>query len=115
MKRDDPGSHARILAVVRQVPAGSVTTYGEVAALAGFPGHARLVGYALHALPRHTTVPWHRVINASGGISLGRAQPGGELVQRLLLEAEGIEFLGNGKVSLERWRWQPELPLDFQE
>ena len=63
----DDGSHNRIFEVVRRIPAGRVLTYGDVAALAGLPGHARLVGYALHALPPGTTVPWHRVINARGG------------------------------------------------
>ena len=100
-------SYPRIHAVVRRIPAGLVLTYGEVAALAGLPRHARLVGYALHALPAHSAVPWHRVINARGGISTGRAFPGGELLQRQLLEAEGVEFDANGRVSLERFRWRP--------
>jgi methylated-DNA-protein-cysteine methyltransferase related protein len=100
------GKHDRIYQVVRRIPRGSVSTYGDVAALAGLPGHARLVGYALHALPATTAVPWHRVINHRGGISLGRAHPGGELVQRQLLEAEGVEFLPDGRVPLRRFRWQ---------
>ena len=60
---------ARIYAVVRRIPRGTVATYGQVAERAGYPGHARQVGYALHALPPGTTVPWHRVINASGEVS----------------------------------------------
>lgn len=99
--------HQRIYAIVRQIPPGSVATYGDVATLAGLPGHARLVGYALHALPEFTDVPWQRIINAKGGISLGRAYPGGELHQRHLLEAEGISFDANGKIDLKRFRWQP--------
>jgi methylated-DNA-protein-cysteine methyltransferase related protein len=75
--------------------------------LAALPGHARLVGYALHALPEHTSVPWHRVVNARGGISVGRAHPGGEVVQRALLEAEGVTFEPNGRIDLRRFRWRP--------
>ncbi len=63
-------SYQRIYAVVRRVPKGQVATYGQVAALAGLPGNARLVGYAMHALPSHTKVPWHRVINAKGEVSV---------------------------------------------
>jgi methylated-DNA-protein-cysteine methyltransferase related protein len=104
---NEEGTHSTIHAVVGRIPPGRVSTYGDVAVLAGLPGQARLVGYALHALPEHTRVPWHRVINARGGISLGRAFPGGELVQRRLLEAEGIEFGPGGRVPLERYRWRP--------
>ena len=64
----------RIYEIVRKVPRGRVATYGQVAALAGLKGHARQVGYALHALPNGTTVPWHRVINAQGRVS-PRAEP----------------------------------------
>jgi methylated-DNA-protein-cysteine methyltransferase related protein len=101
------GTYRRIYDVVRQIPAGSVATYGDVAVLAGLPGQARLVGYALHALPSYTAVPWHRVINARGVLSVGRAIPGGELVQRRLLEREGIGFDANGRVQLRRYRWRP--------
>lgn len=106
--RDDEGTHNRIHAVVRRIPPGRVLTYGDVAALAGMPGQARLVGYALHALPPHTTVPWHRVINHRGGISTGRAYPGGELRQRMLLEAEGVAFGASGRTSLKTYRWDPD-------
>jgi methylated-DNA-protein-cysteine methyltransferase-like protein len=100
------GSYAAIYHIVRQIPRGRVATYGQVAQLAGLPGHARQVGYALHALPSGTTVPWHRVVNAAGGISL-RAASGAELSQRMLLEREGIRFNGRGRLSLARVRWQP--------
>ena len=89
---------ARIYAVVRAIPRGTVATYGQVAERAGYPGHARQVGYALHALPPGTTVPWHRVINARGEVS---ARADGEvLTQRLLLEREGVRFDARGRV----WR-----------
>lgn len=102
------GSHHRIHAVVRRIPAGRVLTYGDVAAIADMPRHARLVGYALHALPANTTVPWHRVVNHRGAISTGRAWPGGHLLQRRLLEDEGIEFDAAGRLALVRYRWEPD-------
>ena len=100
------GTYARIYAVVRRIPRGRVATYGQVAELAGLPGHARQVGYALHALPAGTAVPWHRVLNSAGALSL-RAAGGGELVQRQLLEREGVRFNLRGRVPLERVRWRP--------
>lgn len=83
-----------------------MATYGQIAALAGRRGHARQVGYAMHALPTHTTVPWHRVINAKGEISR-RRRPTGELEQRILLQREGVEFNWRGRISLERFAWRP--------
>ncbi len=105
MKTHDD-TYSRIYAVVRKIPRGRVATYGQVATLAGLAGHARQVGYALHALPASTTVPWHRVINAQGMISL-RATPGHEPLQRVLLEAEGVVFDTRQRVDLRRWRWRP--------
>ena len=94
----------RIYSVVRAIPRGRVATYGQVAQLAGLPGHARLVGYALAALDVDSDVPWHRVVNARGGISLS---PGSHAAraQRALLEAEGV-VLGAGSVPLDRYRWR---------
>jgi len=99
-------SYQRIYRVVRRIPKGRVATYGQVASLAGLAGHARQVGYALHALPQGSIVPWHRVVNAAGRIST-RATPGGELVQRILLEREGIALDARGTVPLDRHRWRP--------
>lgn len=101
----DSGTYARIYAVVRRIPAGRVATYGQVAGLAGLGGHARQVGYALNALPDGTDVPWQRVINAQGRISI-RAEPGADARQRQLLEAEGIRFGDTGRVSLSTYRWE---------
>ena len=103
-----PASHSyqRIYAVVRRIPRGRVATYGQVAALAGLPGHARQVGYALHALPQGTGLPWHRVINAKGEVSR-RRRPGDELSQRMRLEQEGVGFDLRGRVALARVRWRP--------
>ena len=99
-------SREKIYAVVRRIPRGRVATYGQVAELAGLPGHARQVGYAMAALPSGTAVPWHRVINAAGMVSR-RKMPGEELGQRQLLEAEGVRFNARGRVALEKVRWRP--------
>jgi methylated-DNA-protein-cysteine methyltransferase related protein len=105
-----PGRNPRIWAIVRRIPHGKVATYGQVAALAGLPGHARQVGYALHDLPDGSDVPWHRVINARGEVS-PRAAPGWEGYQRHLLEEEGIRFDPRGRMDLERHRWDPDAGL----
>jgi len=99
-------SYDRIYAVVRRIPRGRVATYGQVAALAGLGGHARQVGYALHALTAERAVPWHRVVNARGQIS-ARAEPGGDQIQRQLLEREGVNFDTEDRLELGRYRWQP--------
>ena len=95
----------RIYEVVRRIPAGKVATYGQVATLAGARGHARQVGYALHDLPDGADVPWHRVINARGQISV-RSFPGSGADQKSLLEAEGIEFDSLERIDLSRFRWR---------
>lgn len=100
-----PISRPRIFATIRKVPRGKVSTYGEIARLAGYPGHARQVGYALHALPQGSIVPWHRIINSSGRISLPPDEGGTE--QRLRLLAEGVLVQPGGKVKLAEYRWIP--------
>jgi len=102
--KQSTGTYARIYSVVRRIPTGRVATYGQVAGLAG---HARQVGYAVSALPDESNVPWHRVINARGAIS-ARGEPGGDLAQRSLLEAEGVQFNADGRISLDRYRWRPQ-------
>lgn len=97
---------SRIYEIVRRIPSGRVATYGQVAELAGLGGHARQVGYALSALPAGTAVPWHRVLNARGEVSL-RSEAGAELSQRMLLEREGVRFDARGRVPLEQVRWRP--------
>ena len=98
-------TYQRIYAVVRRIPRGRVATYGQVAELAGLPGHARQVGYALHALPAGSAVPWHRVINARGEVSR-RSVPGPELSQRMRLEREGVGFDLRGRVDLRASGWR---------
>jgi len=97
--------YTRIYATVRRIPRGRVASYGDIAKRAGAPGRARQVGYAMHALPIGTSVPWHRVINAKGEISR-RSRGGGELTQRMLLQREGVRFDARGRIDLERFGWK---------
>ncbi|HEX7116627.1 MAG TPA: MGMT family protein [Steroidobacter sp.] len=101
-----PGSstiHERIIQAVQRIPRGKVSTYGNVAEVAGLPRRARLVGTVLRQTPASRSLPWHRVINASGRISFPL---GSEAYarQRRKLEAEGVVFVG-GRVDLERYGW----------
>jgi len=99
----------RVYAVVRTVPPGAVTTYGDVAAALGNPRLARQVGWALSALPPDTDVPWQRVINSKGTISF-RGEFGRAEEQRSRLASEGVEANEFGRYDLEdhRW-WFPDL------
>lgn len=100
---ETPGSSARerVWQVVAAIPGGRVATYGQVAQLAGVPRGARFVGTVLRGLPRDSRLPWHRVLNASGRLSV---DPLTAREQRERLEAEGVAFIG-GRVSLNRFRW----------
>src|SRR6187397_2100107 len=88
--------------VVCRIPRGRVATYGQIAELAGIAGQPRRVGYALSALHGGTEIPWQRVVNAKGEISL-RAKNGAESVQRKLLRAEGVLFDRKGRISMDRF------------
>src|SRR6185295_16020933 len=89
--------YGKIWTTVRRIPKGKVSTYGGIAGLCGFPRHARLVGYALHNLPLGSNIPWQRVVNAQGMISLPK-QKGHYQRQKALLEEEGIVFL-RGRIN----------------
>jgi methylated-DNA-protein-cysteine methyltransferase-like protein len=97
--------YLRIYTAVRRVPRGRVATYGQIAEIARASG-PRQVGYALSALPANARVPWHRIVNAAGRVSL-RSSPGADSLQRALLEAEGVAFGANGRIPLGRFRWEP--------
>jgi len=93
----------RIWQIVAAIPPGKVTTYGDVALLAGSPRAARQVGGVLSRLPEGSSLPWHRVINRHGTISL----QGDRLFrQRDALEAEGVEVSDGGEIDLEKYRWR---------
>ncbi|HAZ95188.1 MAG TPA: cysteine methyltransferase [Porticoccaceae bacterium] len=95
----------RIYAVLAAIPSGAVVTYGQLAELAGLPRAARLVGRTLSKLPGDSTLPWHRVINASGGISLPQDSPGFER-QKKRLQEEDVVVTGS-RINLKKFRWQP--------
>lgn len=98
------GTFERIYGVARRIPKGRVATYGQLAALAGLPGQARLVGYAMAAVTDASKVPWHRVVNAGGRISLRANEPAAAL-QRVLLEQEGVVFGRGGIIPFDIFRW----------
>lgn len=113
-----PGSdriYNRIYDMVRRVPSGKVTTYGRIAELVG-GCTARMVGYAMAALKRGTApdVPWQRVINAQGKVSV-HGDGFGNAMQRSILEQEGVMFDANGRVDFERFGWlgPDEPPAQF--
>lgn len=93
----------QIYAVVRQIPPGRVASYGQIARIVGLGISAKMVGFALAGLKEGTDVPWQRVINSQGKISL----PGmGGVIQKNLLLEEGIEFDQNGRIDLNRYGWE---------
>lgn len=100
--------YQRLWAAAERIPFGCVATYGQVAALAGMPRQARHVGFALHALPRGSAVPWHRIINAQGRLSLPPNSAGGR-EQRKRLQAEGVVFR-RGVIDLARFGWRGPDP-----
>ena len=95
--------YERIYEVIRQIPAGKVATYGQIASIVG-ECSARMVGYALAALKPGSDVPWQRVINSQGKISL-RYNGAESIEQRQLLELEGIRFDASGRIDLQKFGW----------
>jgi methylated-DNA-protein-cysteine methyltransferase-like protein len=94
----------QIYEVVRRIPPGNVASYGQIARLLGKPRAARSVGWALHNLPEGSDVPWQRVLNAQGIISLDVHGPGGA-IQKAILEEEGIVFDERGRVDMDTYGW----------
>lgn len=95
----------RIWQVIVQIPAGKVASYGQIASLAGLPGAARLVGNVLKKLPEDSRLPWYRVINSQGKISLPVSSPSYKR-QIEQLNDEGVIVLHN-RISLKKYRWNP--------
>jgi methylated-DNA-protein-cysteine methyltransferase related protein len=97
-------TYDQIYATIRKIPKGKVATYGQIAELAGIGSHARMVGYALHALTPEKRVPWHRVVGAGGMIKL---PPEGADIQRALLKKEGVKADSRGRIPMDCFGWRP--------
>lgn len=95
----------RVISIIQSIPAGKVMTYGQIAALAGNPRGARQVVRVLHSMNRSHQLPWHRVINAKGEISLDEDM----FSQKERLSSEGILFTPSGKINLSLYRYEPVL------
>ena len=97
----------RAINVIKRIPPGKVATYGQIAVMAGDPRGARQVVRVLHNFSTKENLPWHRVINRQGRISL---RPGsGYEQQRAMLEDEGVSFNRNGTIDLRRYQWSGAL------
>ena len=95
----------KIYDIVSQIPVGKVATYGQIAALAGMPKGARVVGWAMRAVPENWVLPCHRVVNKAGNMAPEYAF-GGQEIQRSLLIAEGVTFKINGLINMEESLWK---------
>ncbi|MBI3195245.1 MAG: MGMT family protein [Ignavibacteriae bacterium] len=110
-KNKSNDTYLRIWKTVEKIPRGKVATYGQIAKLSGFPGQARLVGYAMHNLPKGIPVPWHRVINAQGKISFPK-ETGNYKKQMSLLKSEGIHF-SKERVDLNKFGWNGKKGINL--
>jgi len=99
-------TYEKIYAVVRQIPQGTVASYGQVALLAGNPKWSRVVGYALHVNPDPDGIPCYRVVTKDGRVSPAFAF-GGENIQIALLKEDGVEFVDDTHVDMSRYQWRP--------
>ena len=96
----------KIYEQVKKIPKGKVASYGQIALMAGNPRWSQVVGYALHSNPEPSVIPCHRVVNKEGKLAKSFAF-GGENVQRDLLISEGVIFLDEDTVDLEKCRYIP--------
>jgi methylated-DNA-protein-cysteine methyltransferase-like protein len=103
MNKSSKNVYKLIYDVIAQIPEGKVATYKQIANLAGFAGHARMVGYALNKVPEDLNIPWYRVINSQGKISYAISRNGHDDLQKQLLIEEGVVFSNNGVVDLDKF------------
>ncbi|MCA0985928.1 MGMT family protein [Guptibacillus algicola] len=100
-----------VVKIIKNIPAGRVMTYGQIAKLAGSPRGARQVVRILHSMSKKHNLPWHRVINAKGEIGLKEEE--GVFIQKMALEEEGVAFIKNNKIDLHKYRYTPDVKDDF--
>jgi methylated-DNA-protein-cysteine methyltransferase-like protein len=105
MYPDENSFHDRVVAAIKAVPRGKVATYGQIAAFAGSPRAARQVVRVLHSSSRKHKLPWHRIINSQGRISLKRGE--GYEEQKARLTAEGVKFSRDDRIDLAEFLWEP--------
>lgn len=103
MSAAEPGFRKKVEALVARIPRGRVMTYGQIAALCGQPGAARVVGGIAHF--GDPDLPWQRVVNKRGGLAAG--YPGGRAGHKQVLEAEGFKVSGDNRVAVEELIWWP--------
>tara|TARA_B100001093_G_scaffold329174_1_gene314185 strand:- start:798 stop:1181 length:384 start_codon:yes stop_codon:yes gene_type:complete len=103
-----PTFDRRVHRVVALIPQGRLSTYGQVADWIGAYGSARQVGWALRRLQLPSSIPWQRVVNAQGRISMSLSREGSDWMQRELLIAEGIPVDLEGRLPLKRFLWSPD-------
>ncbi|MDF1545068.1 MAG: MGMT family protein [bacterium] len=101
--------HSRVVTIIKRIPKGRVATYGQIAGLAGSPRAARQVVRTLHSSSGKEKLPWHRIINSEGRISLGRGS--GYHEQLALLQSEGVIFKLDGSIDLSKYQWRPRVKL----
>jgi methylated-DNA-protein-cysteine methyltransferase-like protein len=107
MKAATAKRNERIWATICDIPEGSVASYGQIAEIAGIPRGARQVGYALRHLPRNSSVPWYRVIQASGKIAFKLGSDAFNEQSKRLMREEVVIL--NGRIDMKKYRWQPDL------
>lgn len=104
----EEGFYVRVIKLIKSIPYGKVTTYGTIATLAGSPRSARIVGGILHSLTEKEDLPWQRVINRNGFISIKSGLMDAKKMQKALLEEEGIEVSADFMIDLDRCGWWGE-------